>query len=159
MRRNRHAFTLVEIVIAIFIMILMLLIAVPSMQGVMSDRRLRRSFDDLNKFVRLAQERSVADRRAYLIVWQKDHLILRPEGHIKGEDPKVPTAQFPLQKGDAFLLTLPAALIDDPPAEWVFWPSGTCEPAVVSYKGVDGSWTASYASLTARGTLSKYETK
>ncbi|MEP6821917.1 MAG: prepilin-type N-terminal cleavage/methylation domain-containing protein [Chthoniobacterales bacterium] len=159
MRRNRHAFTLVEIVIAIFIMILMLLIAVPSMQGVMADRRLRRSFDDLNKFVRLAQERSVADRRSYLIVWQKDHLILRPEAYMKGEDPKVPTAQFPLQKGDAFLLTLPAALVDDPPAEWVFWPSGTCEPAVVSYKGVDGSWTANYASLTARGTLSSYETK
>lgn len=159
MRRHRHAFTLIEITIAVFIMLLLLTIAVPSLRGVMADRRLRRSFDDMNKFVRLAQERSVADRRPYLIAWRKDHLILRPEAYTRDEDAKVPTANFPLRKGDAFLLSLPAALVDDPPAEWVFWPSGTCEPAIVSYKGVDGSWTAKYSSLTARAALSNYATK
>ena len=158
MRRHRQAFTLIEISIAVFIMLLLLVMAVPSLQGVMADRRLRRSYDDLNKFVRLAQERSVTDRRPYLIAWRKDHLILRPEAYAKGEDKK-PTATFLLQKGDAFVLTLPAALVENPPAEWVFWPSGTCEPAVVFFKGVEGSWTASYSSLTARGVLSNYATR
>ncbi|MEP6809124.1 MAG: prepilin-type N-terminal cleavage/methylation domain-containing protein [Chthoniobacterales bacterium] len=158
MRRNRQAFTLIEISISVLIMLLLLVMAVPSLQGVMADRRLRRSYDDLNKFVRLAQQRSVEDRRPYLIEWRKDHLILRPEAFAKGEDPKVATATFPLQKGDAFLLTLPAALTKNPPAEWVFWPAGICEPATVSYKGVPGSWTANYSSLTARGELSNYAT-
>ncbi len=159
MRRNCHAFTLIEIAIAVFIMLMLLALAVPSLQGVMADRRLRRSFDDLNNFVRLAQERAVAERRPYLIAWRKDHLILRPEAYTKEEDPKVPTATFALRKGDAFVLTLPAALIEDPPAEWVFWPAGVCEPAVVYYKGVEGTWTANYSSLTARAELTNYETK
>ena len=78
MRRGRQAFTLIEIAVAISIMMLVMMLAVPSMQGVMADRRLRRSLDDLNKFVRLAQDRAVAERRTYLISWQDDHLILRP---------------------------------------------------------------------------------
>lgn len=159
MRRKSSAFTLIEIAIAVFIMLMLLGLAVPSLRGVMADRRLRRSFDELNKFVRLAQERSVADRRPYLIAWRKDRLILRPEAYTKDEDPKVPTATFVLRRGDAFVLSLPVALIDDPPAEWVFWPSGTCEPAVVYFKGVDGAWTANYSSLTARAELKNYATK
>lgn len=149
---------MIEIAIAVFIMLMLLLLAVPSLNGVLADRRLRRSLDAMNNLVRTAQERSVADRRPYLILWDKDRLVLRTEAMEKGEDPE-PTAILPLQKGDAFVLQLPAALTDDPPAEWVFWPSGTCEPAVVSYKGVDGSWTANYSSLTARPVLSRYVAK
>ncbi len=141
-----------------FIMLLLLVMAVPSLQGVMADRRLRRSFDELNKLVHLAQQRSVDDRRPYLIAWRKDHLVLVPQAFAKGEE-KVPTATMTLRPGDAFLLDLPAALIEKPPAEWIFWPSGTCEPAIVSFKGVDGAWTAKYSSLTARAELSNYATK
>ena len=143
---------------AVFILILVLFLGVPSLNGVLADRRLRRSMDDMNRFVRLAQDRAVAERRTYLISWEKDHLILRPEAVMKDEDP-APVATMPLRKGDAFVLSLPAALIDDPPADWAFWPSGTCEPAVITYKGVDGSWTANYSSLTARGEVAAYATK
>ena len=158
MRRNRQAFTLIEIAIAVFIMLLMLMIAVPSMRGVAADRRLRRSLDDLNNLVRTAQERSVADRRVYLIAWEKDHLILRPEARARGED-SAPTAKLLLRRGDALELQLPAALTENPPAEWAFWPTGTCEPAVVTYKGNDGSWIATYSPLTARAELSSYVAK
>jgi type II secretory pathway pseudopilin PulG len=158
MQRNRQAFTLIEIAIAVFILLMLLLLAVPSLNGVMADRRLRRSLDAMNNLVRTAQERSVNDRRPYLIQWDKDQLVLRVEAVEKGEDPS-PIAILPLQRGDAFLLKLPAALTEDPPAEWIFWPSGTCEPAIVSYKGVDGTWTANYSSLTARPELSRYAAK
>ena len=155
MRRNRQAFTLIEIAIAVFIMLMMLSLAVPSLRGVMADRRLRRSLDELNSLVRTAQERSVLDRRAYLISWQEDHLEVRPEAFAKGEQ-TAPTASMKLRRGDAFVLQLPAALADDPPADWAFWPSGTCEPAVVTFKGVDGTWTASFSPLTARPELTNY---
>jgi prepilin-type N-terminal cleavage/methylation domain-containing protein len=158
MRRHRQGFTLIEIVISVFIILLMLAVSVPSLKGVMADRRLRRSLDDLNRFVRLAQERSVVDRRSYLIAWRKDRLVLVPEG-FKKEEKKVPIATLQLRRGDAFVLSLPAALTEKPAAEWVFWPSGTCEPAIVTFKGVDGSWTANYSSLTARAELSNYAVK
>ena len=143
---------------AVFILILVLFLGVPSLNGVLADRRLRRSLDELNRFVRMAQDRAVTERRTYLISWQKDHLILRSEAVMKDEDPE-PVAMLQLRKGDAYVLKLPAALTDDPPADWAFWPSGTCEPAVVTYKGVDGSWTANYGALTARAEIANYATK
>ena len=158
MRRKVEAFTLVEIVMAVFILMLVLFLGVPSLDGVMADRRLRRSLDEMNRFVRMAQERAITERRAYLISWQKDHLILRPEAVMKDEEPE-PVASLQLRRGDAYVLNLPAALAEDPPADWAFWPSGTCEPAVVSYKGVDGAWTAKYSPLSARAEIAHYATK
>jgi hypothetical protein len=61
-----------------------------------------------------------------------------------------------LRKGNAFVLNLPAALAEEHPADWVFWPSGTCEPAVVTFKGPDGSWTAKYSTLSVRPELTNY---
>ncbi len=156
--KNERGFTLIEIAIAVFIMLLLLGLAVPSLNGVMHNRRLQRSLDRMNDLVQTAQERSVNDHRTYLIVWDKSELTVRPETVLKGEDPS-PIASLRLERGDAFLLKLPAALVDDPPARWAFWPTGTCEPAIVSYKGVYGSWTASYSPLTARPDLSRYAAK
>ena len=156
--QRRNAFTLIEIALSIFILLLILLMAVPSLSGVNADKRLRRSLDDLNGLVRQAQERSIAERRAYLIVWGDDYLELRPEAFAPDEE-VAPTAQVTLRRGDAFVLTLPAALQEDPPPAWIFWPSGTCEPATVSFKGVDGSWTAKYSALTGRPEIADYVAK
>lgn len=158
MHRNERAFTLVEMAIAVFIMLLLMGLAIPSLSGVLKDRRLRRSLDDINRLVRTAQERSVSERRPYLVSWQKDNIIVRPETVTKAEA-KGPTARMVLHKGDALLLKLPSALVADPPADWVFWPSGTCEPALVSFKGADGTWTAKYSALTAQSELTNYATR
>src|SRR6476659_8264312 len=69
-------FTLIELAIAVVLMLLLMMLAVPSVQGVMADRRLRRSLDQFNAIVREAQERSVIERRAYLIVWEKGKIGL-----------------------------------------------------------------------------------
>src|ERR1700730_16897300 len=98
-----RAFTLIEIVIAVFILMLLLLLAVPSLNGVLANRRLQRSLDGFNNLVRQAQELSVAQRRAYLIVWSKKGIILRPEVFAKGEDPKQ-AAVFQLDRGDVLTL-------------------------------------------------------
>jgi type II secretory pathway pseudopilin PulG len=155
MRRNRDAFTMIEIVIAIFILMILLMVGVPSMNGVMADRRLRRSFDNLNVLVRTAQERAVAERRPYLIVWEKDRVVVRPEFLRAGEEESA-TAVLPMERGDAMQLDLPAALTEEVGPAWTFWPGGTCEPAVIRFKGVDGTWTANYSTLAARGELLSY---
>src|ERR1700680_2191837 len=94
-----RGFTLIEIVIAVFIMMLLLLLAVPSMNGVLADKRLRRSLNAFNNMVHQAQERSVAEHRAYLIVWGDKSIALRPEVFAKGEETR-PTAALALARGD-----------------------------------------------------------
>lgn len=153
--RRRPAFTLIEIVISIFILMLLLMLAIPSLSGVMADRRLRRSLDSFNHLVYDAQQRSTAEHRPYLLVWTNKAIELRPEVLLKDDDP-APAAHYEISKGDSFKLNLTAALAKDPPAEWVFWPTGTCEPAEIKFIGRDGNWTASYSPLTARAQLTAY---
>jgi type II secretory pathway pseudopilin PulG len=149
-----RGFTLIEIVIAVFIMMLLLMLAVPSLNGVLADKRLRRSLDGFNDLVRQAQERSVSEHRAYLIVWRNKGVSLRPEAFAKGEEVK--TVDLQLGGGESLKISLPAALIKKPKGEWIFWPSGICEPAVVEFSGHDGTWKANYSALTARPELTNY---
>ena len=147
MQRFR-AFTLIEIALSIFILMLLLLLAVPSLSGVIANRRLKQSLDSFNQLVRQAQERSVTERRAYLIVWGKSSVVLRPEVFTKDEEEKA-TSVLRLPKGSWIKISLPAALIGKPPAEWIFWPSGTCEPASSpiqrSRRHVDGGLFAAHS--------------
>lgn len=154
MQRLR-AFTLIEIALSIFILMLLLMLAVPSLSGVIANRRLKQSLDGFNQLVRQAQERSVTERRAYLIVWGKSSVLLRPEVFAKDEEKKA-TSVFGLPKGSGLRVSLPAALTGNPPAEWIFWPSGTCEPARVQFRGPAGTWTADYSPLTAQPELTQY---
>ena len=154
MQRFR-AFTLVEIALAIFILMLLLMLAVPSMTGVAASRRLNQSLNGFNDLVRQAHERSVTERRPYLIVWSKNSVLLRPEVFAEDEEVK-PAAEFRLNKGTLLSLSLPAALAEKHPAEWIFWPSGNCEPAIVQFKSPAGLWTANYSPLTAQPEVTQY---
>jgi prepilin-type N-terminal cleavage/methylation domain-containing protein len=152
---RRDGFTLIEMVIAVVILLVILMLAVPSVTGVLSERGLRRSLDDMNRLAMQAQERSISEGRSYLIIWRDKQFVLRPEGFRKGEDRK-PVATLKWQKKDAFTLSFPAAIDEEPPSEWVFWPSGNCEPALVTYRGPNGTWKAMYSPLTARAELLHY---
>jgi prepilin-type N-terminal cleavage/methylation domain-containing protein len=156
--RGSRAFTLVEIIIAVAIMSTLLLMAVPSLQGVLADRKLRASLDAFNKLVREAQERSVSEHRSYLIVWTDKNVFVQPEAFNKDEDQQ-PVATFELERGTVLTLSLPAALSKKQPGEWIFWPTGTCEPAIVRFAGRAGTWTADYSPLTALGQLTNYAAK
>ncbi len=154
MHRAR-GFTLIEIAISVFILMILMLLAIPSVSGVMADRRLQRSLTAMNDIVHQAQERSVKERRPYLLVWQKDAVILRPEA-LEKTDSDTPVAHLDLDKTHNFVLKLPAALQKDAPQQWIFWPSGTCEPANVSFRGTDGVWEVNYAPLTAHPEIVRY---
>ena len=69
--------------IAVVLLVLLMMLAVPSMSGVLADKRLRKSLDSFNAIVREAQQRSMTERRAYLIVWQDGKIGLRPEGLLR----------------------------------------------------------------------------
>ena len=157
MRRFR-AFTLIEIALSIFILMLLLMLAVPSLTGVVASKQLKQSLDGFNNLVRQAHERSITERRPYLIVWGKNSVLVRPENFAEDEEAK-PAAVFRLSKGMLLKLSLPAALAANHPAEWIFWPSGNCEPATVQFKGPAGLWTANYSALTAQAEVTQYATR
>ncbi len=154
MQRAR-GFTLIEIALAIFILLLILVLAVPSFSGVIANRRLKQSLDEFNNLVRQAQMLSVTERRPYLIVWAKDNVTVRPEAFAEDEEAKA-KAEFRPNRGSTLRLSLPSALAEKYPAEWIFWPSGTCEPATVRFQGPAGSWTANYSPLTGRPEITNY---
>jgi type II secretion system protein H len=157
MRRN-GGFTLIEMAIAVVILVIILMLAVPSMNGVLADRRLRRSLDEFNRLVRQAQERSIAEHRSYLIALGDGKVGLRPAALLRGED-RAPVAMWKMAKGESLKFSFPAAMVEDPPAEWIFWPSGNCEPAVITYRAKNGGWTAKYSALTSRAEISNYVAK
>jgi type II secretion system protein H len=153
--RRTSGFTLVEIVLSVFILMLLLMLAVPSVNGVMADRRLRQSLDRLNNLAHQAQQKSIAEHRAYLITWTSKGIDLRPETLLDSDGPDA-VAHLAVTPGESYSLALPFALIKDPPPQWIFWPSGTCEPAEVTFKSRNGTWTASYSPLTAQAEITSY---
>ena len=152
---RKRGFTLVEVIIAVFILLLLLTLAVPSLNGVLADKRLHRSLDRFNELVRQAHERSLAEHRAYLIVWNDTFISLQPAAFLKTEEHQ-PIDTIPITRHDRWSLELPAALMKKVPAEWVFWESGVCEPARIKFTNKDGSWTAEYSALSGLGELIAY---
>jgi hypothetical protein len=149
--RRQTAFTLFEVILAVFIGVLIFAFAIPSVEGFFKEQRLRRSFDGFDELVGEAHRLSVTERRAFLLVWEKEGILLRPE-LPKTKDEEAGISMIEAREGESYAISFPAALVKDPPREWVFWPSGNCEPAKITYQGAIGSWTASYDPLTTRVT-------
>jgi len=146
--KYREGFTLFELVIAVFILVLLLGLAVPSLSGVLADKRLHRSLDRFNALARQAHERSLSEHRAYLIVWGDHDVSLRPAVFLKTEQ-HFPIDSLLISKADKWQVEFPAALTKKPSPEWIFWESGVCEPLRVTFAGQDGSWVTEYSPLSA----------
>src|SRR5207237_3272873 len=149
MQRQR-GFTLVEGIIAVFMLLRLLTLAVPSLHGVLADKRLHRSLDRFNELVRQAHDRRLAEHSAYLIVWNDAQISLQPAAFLKTE-PHDPIDTMPIARHEKWRLELPAALSKKVPAEWIFWESGVCEPARIRFASDDGSCTTEYSALSGLG--------
>src|SRR5438128_11007743 len=106
---RKRGFTLVEVIIAVFILLLLLTLAVPSLNGVLADKRLHHSLDRFNDLVRLAHERSLAEHRAYLIVWNNAFITLQPAAFLKTEE-RQPIDTMPITRHEKWRLEVPAGL-------------------------------------------------
>ena len=156
---RRAGFTLLEICIALFIGMLLITIAVPSVMAMLAEQRLKASFEKFDGFVRTARERSITERRTYAMAWEEKGVTLLPVERRDTDDPDAEPERFVFEEGESFTLERPSALMKKPPGEWVFWRSGLCEETVVSYAGEAGSWRVHYDPLTVRGTFLDSEVK
>jgi type II secretory pathway pseudopilin PulG len=148
---RRAGFTLLEICLVVAISLLIVMIAVPSIRGVIRGQRLHHTFEVFDALALQAQSRSVNERRAYAIVWKKEAIEVVALERTE-EEPAEPVT-LAIGTDEVYTVERPAALGKDPDPVWTFWRSGVCEPVIVSYKGPNGTWTASYNALSAHGTV------
>src|SRR5256885_11797522 len=105
---RKRGFTLVEVIIAVFILLLLLTLAVPSLNGVLADKRLHASLNRFNELVRQAHAHSLAEHRAYLIVWNDGQISLQPAAFLKTEE-HTPIDSMPITRREKWRVELPAA--------------------------------------------------
>lgn len=159
--RSPRGFTLLEICVVMGIAVLLMGLAVPSLTGQMSRRRLQESFDRLNTLVSQARELSMKESKPYLLAWDNRGSVRLYPADLNNEARRKqgPTASLLPERGSdgKYALFRPSALASgQPSAEWTFWPSGTCEPVIVKYEGSGGYWEAAYNALSGRAVLSKF---
>jgi hypothetical protein len=144
---QQAAFTLFEVCIAVFIGVLIVLAAVPSISGVLQEQRAKKLFNQFDDLVKQASGNAVTQRRPYVLDWDDSGVTMHPLAPKTDDDPQ-DSVRVDFGKKLAPDLLLPAALMKDPPRVWTFWPTGTCEPATVICHVADSPWTASYDALT-----------
>ena len=141
---------------SILIVLLVMGIALPSLSGVLAERRLRASYDEFTALAADAQRRSVVEKKTYLLAWDRDGGVrLLPEGLPARRRREVPPAALPA--GARYELRFAdAAEGGAVPREWAFFPTGNCEPATVRCEAPAGTWEANFNALTARGTFRNF---
>lgn len=157
MHRNRTAFTMMELLMAIALAVIIMALAIPVLGSIFEEDELQRTFKKFEEFVMKAQMKAVKEGRTYLIVWHdadaqhQGGLTLEPQV-LTAEEVEMEPESFGF--GDAeMVIERPYSLEKKPLAEWPFWKSGTCEPVRVSYQSKAGSWLAEFDPLTTRGTI------
>ena len=142
------------------IAVLLLGLAVPSLTGQLTRRKLQDSFDRLNGLVSQAREHAMREGKPYLLAWDKEGIVNLYPAELSNEERRKQGAAkavlFPDHSTEQYTLFRPNALTTQPSAEWTFWPTGTCEPVIVKYAGGSGTWEATYNPLSGRGTLSRF---
>ena len=136
---RRDGFTLLEICLVIMIVLLLVGLTVPSVNGLLAEQRMKKTFEQFDDFVRKAQLRAVTERRAMVMIWDGEGITVQPD-EPTAEDSAGEGDYFPFAEG-TIALERPAALEKKPPVEWLFWRSGTCEPAILHFEGSSGSWS------------------
>lgn len=150
---RQAGFTLIEIMLSIVMGVMIVLLAVPSIEGLFTQRDIEAAFERLDHLAREAQRLALEERRAYVLAWVDEEVIVRPEVLRDEEGEDFAADRMPIQNDESWAIEFPAALEKKPASVWTFWPSGTCEPARVRWSGKHGTWTATYEPLTARALL------
>lgn len=150
-RRATAGFTLIEVCVSILIVVVIMGMAVPSLSGVLAERRLRASYDGLAGLATEAQRRSVVERKTYLLAWDRDGRVRMFPEELPAKERRA-VSPAPLPDGARYALRSDDGEGADP-REWAFFPTGNCEPATVRCEAPTGTWEASFNALTVRGTF------
>jgi hypothetical protein len=85
------------------------------------------------------------------LVWDEGSVLLEPVARLRSDTNSA--SRLSIGKDEFFVVERVAALTKNPPAEWTFWPDGTCEPVIISYRGPAGRWRVSFDAMCSQGTF------
>lgn len=148
---RRAAFTLLEICLTLLIGMVLIMLAVPSVAGMLAEQRLHETWDRFEQLANTARMRSVKDQRPYRLVWDNHRITLKAD--------RDELESLEMTNDETYELVRIAALIEPAPKEWTFWPNGACEPVIVRYHGHAGRWQVRFDALSPRGTFQQSETQ
>jgi len=144
-------------VLAVSICVIILAMAIPSISGMLKEQKLRETFDRFDEFIQTVHTKAVTGQQDVLTVWSDDGIAVETgtDAANNQQGGSAEAGSVPQHFALDGLLTVerPAAMMKDPPSEWMFWRSGACEPVFVNYKGAEGAWRAQYDPLTGQGRL------
>ena len=135
--RSVGGFTLLEMLAAVTIALMMIGLALPSMRGLLAEKRLRERMAEFEEVVRQAASLAKSSRQEVRIRWFKEGLGVVTENTRADE---VPSIAFEFQKDEVLELRRVAARQGNPPPEWSFWPNGIREPVEVACSSPQGVW-------------------
>lgn len=179
-RLSARAFTLIEIMVALFIASLVVGLVVLNIDSVSDEKRLRAATKELNMMAADALRRAIAEQRSYSIFINQNFFMLR-ETHVRQED----IEKFYQEQNEQITQTQSGSLFEDDTletprqrvigrfdleedmtiqwkrwvereyslpkgVEWVFSPSGICEPVSVRISSDKGYIEMDYNPLTAK---------
>ena len=139
---------------AMVIAVVIIGVAVPAIKGVIGDNKAHASFEQFDALAQEAHAKSIAERRAYILIWSPKYVMVRPDEPANKAEAKGGT-QLPIAENEALEFVPVASLLANDRktpvlAIWTFWPSGVCEPARIRFKGKSGKWVADYNPFTTQ---------
>lgn len=147
---RRAAFTLLEICLTLVIGMVLILLAVPSVSGLLAEQRLHETWDRFEQLANSARLHSMKEQKVCRLVWSRHRItLIADKAELEG---------VTMADDESYEITRSAALINLPAEEWTFWPNGTCEPVIIRYHGRSGRWQVRFDALSSHGTFLQSET-
>lgn len=147
-RRGRHAFTLIEIMIAVSIMAIIMTVGIPLAWRALQKNDLARAVHDTMEGLKIARDRAILQGVPYEFVVREDgqlNVVPATLPRVEGEPPPAaakstvdsPYAAFPRQLGeDVMVQLIDVNFVDHmqmPEARVRFHPNATCDEFTVVY--------------------------
>jgi len=148
--RSEQGFTLLEMGMALFIILLMAGIAMPMTSGLLAEERLRQHARELQIYARTARRLAITENRPYEIVFAEHSFLLQP--YLTAEDHQAEVvSSHEISKDSSYLLERWGDQQFSKPADqaWIFQPNGICEPIRVHFQSGKGWIEFIFNPLTA----------
>ncbi|MGB8354688.1 MAG: prepilin-type N-terminal cleavage/methylation domain-containing protein [Chthoniobacteraceae bacterium] len=139
-RRRAGGFTLLEMSLVLFILLLIAGVAIPLTSGLIAEERLRQHARELLLYARTARRLAVTENRPYEIHFAEKAFLLEPyltsenrQGDVVSNHTLASDTSYSVQRWGEKEFGKP----DD--ESWIFQPSGICEPIRVHFQN-DKNW-------------------
>lgn len=148
--RSAHGFTLLELGIAMFIILLLVGTAIPAISSMIAENRLRQSAKELQLYAMTARRQAMLENRVYEIVLTEKGFVLGP--YLAEENKGAAVNSYNLPTDARYTLQRLGDKEFHPPegAPWLFQPDGLCEPIRARFQREKSWMEFEFNPLTAK---------